>query len=326
MLIDTLPHGQHITFDQTYNQHLYYSLQMLYDHINTRCCQLNALRHERSRPLRIPGVGLPVRVPGAGARRFFQRMVTGVAWTGSTRTGRCASRACFGSASESGPLARPARRGSGRNRPATAMVLAAQDEVHLGRSASFVAGSAGLVSRRRNVRQPGGTEGDGEAPRAFQWTTFDLSSRLPRDWQRDAVAAATDADFGAFPRTLHLSREGEDVTHVYRGRVHADQVRQRLPWLYDLYLGYFADLANQACAEKVVPAPRPPVRPRAERPARHRDAVRVPCRFKSPDRACCSAPTTRRGGGELVFAHDPAAADVARSNGTARSSGRTRAT
>lgn len=161
------------------------------------------------------------------------------------------------------------------------------------------------------MRQPGGTGDNGEAPRAFQWTTFDPSSRLPRDWQQDAVAAATDAHFGDFPRTLHLSREGEDVTHVHRGRVHADQVRQRLPWLYDLYLGYFTDLANQACAEKVVPAldHRYGLRLNVQRGTEMRFECHIDSNPLTGLLFCTDHPVGA--GGELVFGHDPAAADVA---------------
>ena len=74
----------------------------------------------------------------------------------------------------------------------------------------------------------------------FRWTTFDLTSSLSGDWQQEIAATAADADFREFPRTPILSREGRDVKRIYRGRVHAAEVRQNLPWLYGLYRGHFS--------------------------------------------------------------------------------------
>ena len=91
-------------------------------------------------------------------------------------------------------------------------------------------------------------------PIGFRWTTFDLNSYLPGDWQQEIAAAAAEADFREFPRTPTLSRESPGVHHISRGRVHADQVRLSLPWLYKLYQGWFLELAREACAERVVSA------------------------------------------------------------------------
>jgi hypothetical protein len=88
----------------------------------------------------------------------------------------------------------------------------------------------------------------------FSWTTFDVTSQLPNYWQKDIDAAITDADIRKFPRTPILSREAADVADVPRGRVHAGQVKQSLPWLYDFYRGYFLELAGNTCEEHVRPA------------------------------------------------------------------------
>lgn len=88
-------------------------------------------------------------------------------------------------------------------------------------------------------------------PAGFHWTTFDLTSMLPEDWQHDIGLVAAEADFREFPCTPVLSREAAHVTHISRGRVHADTVQQRLPWLYKLYRSDFLDLAAQALAEPV---------------------------------------------------------------------------
>src|ERR1700676_2324946 len=91
-------------------------------------------------------------------------------------------------------------------------------------------------------------------PLRFCWTTFDISSQLPEDWHANVSAVAGEADFRNYPRTPVLSREAADVAHITRGRVRADKVQQRLPWLYKLYRGEFLELAAQTRAELVEPA------------------------------------------------------------------------
>jgi hypothetical protein len=88
----------------------------------------------------------------------------------------------------------------------------------------------------------------------FCWTTFDVANNLPLNWQQEISAVAVNAEFRDFPRTPVLSREAEEVPHITRGRVHANQVRDGLPWLYDAYRGDFLTLARQVCAERVVAA------------------------------------------------------------------------
>jgi hypothetical protein len=85
----------------------------------------------------------------------------------------------------------------------------------------------------------------------FCWTTFDVTRLLPGYWQEDIAAVAAEADFHDYPRTPLLSREAENVTHVKRGRVHADKVQQRLPWLYKLYRSDFLEFAIQAGGEPI---------------------------------------------------------------------------
>ena len=63
----------------------------------------------------------------------------------------------------------------------------------------------------------------------FRWTTFDLTSSLCGDWQQETAATAAEAEFREFPRTPLLSRESQDVQHIFRGRVHASDVRRNLP-------------------------------------------------------------------------------------------------
>jgi hypothetical protein len=145
--------------------------------------------------------------------------------------------------------------------------------------------------------------------RRFHWTTFDLNGRLPAGWQRDILAVADGADFREFPRTPILSREAPKVQRISRGRVHADQVRQHLPWLYRSYRGEFLELAGLARAERVAAA-------RDDRygvvlNVQRGTGMRFECHVDSNPLTGLLFCTDHRAGGELVIAHDPAAADVA---------------
>lgn len=145
-------------------------------------------------------------------------------------------------------------------------------------------------------------------PTGFCWTTFDLASRLPPDWQHDIGQIAAHADFREFPRTPVLSRESEDVHHIYRGRVHAADVRRDLPCLYQLYREHFLDLARATCAEPVLPAydDRYGIVLNVQRGT----TMRFECHVDSNPLTGLLFCTDHRAGGELVFAHDQYATDV----------------
>lgn len=145
----------------------------------------------------------------------------------------------------------------------------------------------------------------------FCWTTFDVTSRLPGGWQQEIAAAAAGAEFREFPRTPRLSRESAHVHGVSRGRLHAGDLRQRLPWLYDLYRGYFLDLAHAACREPVAGAgdDRFGIVLNVQRGTTMRFECHVDSNPLTGLLFCTDHPAGA--GGELVFAHDPDAADVA---------------
>lgn len=147
-------------------------------------------------------------------------------------------------------------------------------------------------------------------PLSFSWTTFDVTSCLPENWQEDIGAVATEADFREFPRTPILSREAAHVAHIPRGRVHADRVRESLPWLYGLYRGYFLELAREVEAERVTAArdDRYGIVLNVQRGADMRFECHIDSNPITGLLFCTDHPTG--GGGELVFGHDPAAGDV----------------
>ncbi|HTX27103.1 MAG TPA: 2OG-Fe(II) oxygenase [Streptosporangiaceae bacterium] len=136
-----------------------------------------------------------------------------------------------------------------------------------------------------------------------------MIDRLPLGWQDDIRDVTAEADVRDYPRTPTLSRESEDVTHITRGRVRADVVQERLPWLYKLYRGDFLELAEQAGTEPI----------KAAFDDRYGVVLNVQCGMKM--RFEChvdSNPVTGllfftqhpRGGGELVVGHDPAAVGI----------------
>jgi hypothetical protein len=146
-------------------------------------------------------------------------------------------------------------------------------------------------------------------PPRFRWTTFDLNGQLSPDWQHDVGTVAADADFRKFPRTPILSREAADVLHIRRGRVHADQVRDRLPWLYRSYRGQFLDLAREAWGEPVTAA-------RDDRygvvlNVQRGTTMRFECHVDSNPLTGVLFCTDHLLGGELIFAHNADAADIA---------------
>jgi hypothetical protein len=140
-------------------------------------------------------------------------------------------------------------------------------------------------------------------------TPFDVTDQFPPGWQVDIGAVAATADFRDFPRTPLLSREAADVTHITRGRVHAVQVQQGLPWLYRLYRDQFLELAARAWGEPIDPAldDRYGIVLNVQRGNR----MRFECHVDSnPVTGLLFFTDHPAGGGELVVARDPAAVGV----------------
>lgn len=145
-------------------------------------------------------------------------------------------------------------------------------------------------------------------PLIFSWTTFNVASLLPSDWQQDIAAVAAHPEFREFPRTPILSREADHVTHILRGRVHADTVQQGLPWLYKLYRTEFLGLAAQACLAPVEPAldDRYGIVLNVQRGK----LMRFECHIDSNPLTGLLFCTDHQAGGELVAAHDQDAVGV----------------
>jgi hypothetical protein len=150
---------------------------------------------------------------------------------------------------------------------------------------------------------PGKTGGGLKLP-DFRWTTFDVNGLLPPGWQQDVTAAVAAADYRPFLRTPVISREAENVQTIRRGRLHANQVADRLPWLRELYRSSFLELGQSVVGETVVTAhdDRYGVVLNCQR-GRH---MRFECHVDSnpvTGLLFCTDHDLHEGG-ELVFAHD----------------------
>ena len=146
-------------------------------------------------------------------------------------------------------------------------------------------------------------------PQEFSYSKRDVTSLLPEGWQEDIGAVTAEADLEAFPRTPILSREAPDVTHIERGRVYADTVMQRLPWLYKLYRNEFLELAAEAWREPIDAAydDRYGVVLNVQRGK----TMRFECHVDSnPVTGLLFFTDHPAGAGELVVSHDPDAVGV----------------
>jgi hypothetical protein len=146
---------------------------------------------------------------------------------------------------------------------------------------------------------------------SFDWTEFDVSDQLPEGWRHQVMAATAEADCRDFPRTPVLSREAHDVERIVRGRVHADQVRQSLPWLCQLYREDFLKLAASISAEPVMLAS--DERYGVVLNVQLGTAMRFECHIDSNPLTGLLFLTDheRDAGGELVFAYEEDADSVA---------------
>lgn len=143
----------------------------------------------------------------------------------------------------------------------------------------------------------------------FSYWKRDVTRLLPEGWQKDIGAVAANADFRAFPRTPILYREAPDVTHIERGRVHAETVMEHLPWLYKLYRNEFLELAAEAWEEPVDAAcdDRYGVVLNVQRGK----TMRFECHVDSnPVTGILFFTGHPAGAGELVVSHDPDAVGV----------------
>ena len=114
-------------------------------------------------------------------------------------------------------------------------------------------GSAEPMKHPTAVRA-GAPVGSGSTER-FNWLSFDVASALPEGWQDELKEVARRDRV-----TKHLvpphstSREGRETTALQIMTVRGATMWERLPWVVDLYHGYFRDLYQDATGIKIYPA------------------------------------------------------------------------
>jgi hypothetical protein len=89
----------------------------------------------------------------------------------------------------------------------------------------------------------------------FHWISFDVNDLLPSGWQYEVrdLAARHRTSRELVPTSV-TSRESPTVAKVPVMTVGGLVVKERLPWLYDLYRGLFLELAQQCSPEPLVTA------------------------------------------------------------------------
>lgn len=88
----------------------------------------------------------------------------------------------------------------------------------------------------------------------FNWLSFDVTSTLPTGWREEIEKVARNDRI-----TKHLvpphstSREGPEVKSLQIMTVRGHLMWDRLPWLIDLYRGYFRELYESATGRRIYP-------------------------------------------------------------------------
>jgi len=86
----------------------------------------------------------------------------------------------------------------------------------------------------------------------FNWLTFDVSTALPDGWCEELKQVARADRVTKFLVPPHsTSREASDVRALQIMTVRGQTMWERLPWVIDLYRGYFRDLYQEASGRKI---------------------------------------------------------------------------
>jgi hypothetical protein len=93
---------------------------------------------------------------------------------------------------------------------------------------------------------------DNPASSRFSWLSFDVSSALPPGWREELTTVALQDRVSKELRPPHAtSRESAEVRSLQIMTVRGVTVWERLPWMIDLYRGWFRDLYQMATGQKI---------------------------------------------------------------------------
>lgn len=85
----------------------------------------------------------------------------------------------------------------------------------------------------------------------FSWRSYDLRNVLPAGWEADISKLADEAVKKVLRPLSVTSREGDPDIRIPVLTVNGQVIREQLRWLYDMYKGYFRDLAQLGMSEPV---------------------------------------------------------------------------
>jgi hypothetical protein len=86
----------------------------------------------------------------------------------------------------------------------------------------------------------------------FSWLSFDVSTAMPPGWREEIEKVARNDRITKVLVPPHsTSREASDVTSIQVMTVRGATVWERLPWLIDLYRGYFRGLYEEATGRRL---------------------------------------------------------------------------
>lgn len=146
----------------------------------------------------------------------------------------------------------------------------------------------------------------------FGWTTFDVTSQLPADWDTDIVRVVREHQTDRLLMPPHsTSREQDGTPALCTSAVRGTVVWEELPWVVDLYYGWFRELGERYAGRPVLGA------------MDQRYAVVLNVQDPGGDRSECHVDTNpiagllyatshrADSGGELVIANSARASSVA---------------
>jgi 2OG-Fe(II) oxygenase superfamily len=94
----------------------------------------------------------------------------------------------------------------------------------------------------------------GSAVSRFSWLSYDVSTAMPVGWREEIEKVArNDRSIKHLVPPHSTSREGSDVTSLQVMTVRGHTMWERLPWLVDLYRGYFRQLYEEATGRRIYP-------------------------------------------------------------------------
>src|SRR5882757_6455688 len=83
----------------------------------------------------------------------------------------------------------------------------------------------------------------------FHWHIYDIGSMLPQGWDTELLDhARQQAVRRSFRPTMSTARETPDA-EIPLESVDGEQLRAQVPWIHDLYEGWFRELAGRLTDE-----------------------------------------------------------------------------